>query len=164
MKRMLPFPITSGFLLVMWLLLNQTLAPGQVLLAGLVAWSVPYLMRRMQPVRATKVGRPGIMLKLLGTVVFDICRSSVGVCTVILGSAHRRETSGFMTVPLELRAPHGLAVLSCIINSTPGTVWAELSDDRRLLMLHVLDLHDEQWWINTIKQRYEKPLMAIFES
>ena len=47
--------------------------------------------------------------------------------------------------------------------SKPGTCWSELSADGRLLMIHVLDLHDEQWWVDTIKTRYEKPLMAIFE-
>jgi len=42
-------------------------------------------------------------------------------------------------------------------------VWGELSADRSLLMIHVLDLHDEQWWIDTIKNRYERPLRSIFE-
>lgn len=163
MKRWLPFPIISALLLAMWLLLNETVAPAQILLGMLLAWAVPYLTRGMQPVRPKRVGSLGMMAKLLCVVVLDICRSCVAVSGVILGAAHRREKSGFMTVPLDMRAPHGLAVLSCIVNSTPGTVWAELSEDRQLLMLHVLDLHDEEWWINTIKQRYEKPLMAIFE-
>ena len=96
-------------------------------------------------------------------VLVDITRSCINVTGVILGKAERREQSGFMSIPLDLRDPHGLAVLSAIINSTPGTCWSELSADGRLLMIHVLDLHDEQWWVDTIKTRYEKPLMAIFE-
>jgi multicomponent K+:H+ antiporter subunit E len=35
--------------------------------------------------------------------------------------------------------------------------------DRHVLALHVFDLHDEQWWVDTIKQRYERPLIEIFE-
>jgi multicomponent K+:H+ antiporter subunit E len=32
-----------------------------------------------------------------------------------------------------------------------------------LLMIHVLDLVDEAEWIRTIKQRYERHLLEIFE-
>jgi multicomponent K+:H+ antiporter subunit E len=96
-------------------------------------------------------------------VLIDIVRSCINVSLIILGPREWRQRSGFMSIPLDLRDPHGLAVLSAIINSTPGTVWAEISEDRLLLMIHVLDLHDEQWWTNTIKTRYETPLRAIFE-
>jgi len=152
----------SVFLAIMWLVLVQSLAPGHLLLALLLGLWVPHATRRMRPLQP-RLHRPGTMLRLLVTVLGDIVRSCIQVSAIILGKPHRRERSGFMSLPLDLRDPHGLAVLSAIINSTPGTVWAELSADRRWLMIHVLDLHDEQWWIDTIKNRYEKPLMAIFE-
>jgi len=37
MKRMLPFPLLTTGLLVLWLLLNQTLSPGHLLLGGAAA-------------------------------------------------------------------------------------------------------------------------------
>ena len=49
------------------------------------------------------------------------------------------------------------------LGRTPGTVWANLSLDGTTLTLHVLDLNDEAGWITTIKERYEKLLMEIFE-
>ena len=54
-------------------------------------------------------------------------------------------------------------MLATIVTSTPGTVWADLSQDGATLTLHVLDLRDERRWIDTIKQRYERLLMEIFE-
>ena len=68
-----------------------------------------------------------------------------------------------MKIPLDLRDPYGLATLACIICATPGTVWAGLSPDGCSLTIHVLDLQDEEAWVRTIKQRYERPLMEIFE-
>ena len=59
--------------------------------------------------------------------------------------------------------PYGLAMLACIITATPGTIWAGLSADGRYLTIHVLDLQDEETWIRTIKDRYERRLMEIFE-
>ena len=162
MKRLVPTPMMSLFLFGLWLVLNQSMAPGTVVMAALIGVVVPLLTNGMRPLRA-RVRRPVVIARLLANVLFDITRSCVNVTIVILGRHERREQSGFMSIPLDLRDPHGLAMLSAIINSTPGTCWSELSADGRLLMIHVLDLHDEQWWIDTIKTRYEKPLIAIFE-
>jgi multicomponent K+:H+ antiporter subunit E len=71
--------------------------------------------------------------------------------------------SQFIRVPLDLRDPYGLALLSCLINCTPGTVWVEILPGTHDLALHIFDLQDEQWWIDTIKREYEGPLMEIFE-
>ena len=162
MRRLLPTPLMSVFLFGLWLALNQSVAPGELLLGAALGIAVPLLTNAMRPLRP-RVRRPVVIVRLFIHVLIDITRSCANVAGVILGKAKRRQRSGFMSVPLDMRDPHGLAVLSAIINSTPGTVWAELSADRKLLMIHVLDLHDEQWWTDTIKTRYEKPLMAIFE-
>ena len=68
-----------------------------------------------------------------------------------------------MNIPLDLRDPYGLAALACIITSTPGTFWVELRSGDGMLMIHVLDLIDESEWIQTIKGRYERLLLEIFE-
>ena len=88
---------------------------------------------------------------------------SIGVGRVILGAAQRQPTIGFLKIPLDLRDPHGLAMLSIIVTGTPGTVWSGHDPTTNVLTLHVLDLQDEDAWIHTIKDRYERPLMEIFE-
>jgi len=163
-KRWLPFPIMSAFLFCMWLLLNQTLEPAHVLFALLAAWALPWWFRGLQPIRADQVRKPWLIITLFVKVFHDICVSAWDVSVVILGAHWRRQHSGFMTIPMDMKSPHGLAVLACIINSTPGTVWAELTDDRCYLMIHVLDLRDEEAWCKLIKERYEQPLMEIFGS
>ena len=56
-----------------------------------------------------------------------------------------------------------VAVLAMIVCITPGTAWAELSLDRSVLLLHVLELDDAATVIADVKRRYEAPLMEIFE-
>ena len=162
MRRWLPSPLISCFLFGLWLVLNQSLAPGHLVLGLALALVVPALTAGTRPLRP-RIRRPWLLLGLAGSVLVDVIVSCGRVSVIILGGSARRRNSGFLDIPLDLRDPHGLAVLACIVNSTPGTVWAELSDDRSLLTLHVLDLRDEQAWIETIKTRYEKPLRAIFE-
>ena len=54
------------------------------------------------------------------------------------------------------------AALISIVSLSPGTLCAELSDDRRSLLVHVLDLDDEAALTERIKSRYETPLKEIF--
>jgi multicomponent K+:H+ antiporter subunit E len=97
-------------------------------------------------------------------VLADVVRSNIAVARIILGFTGRREIhSGFVHIPLDLRDPHGLGALAMIVTATPGTVWAGLSPNDDVLTLHVLDLRDEQAWIDLIKGRYEARLLRIFE-
>jgi len=150
-------------LLAMWLLLNGSLAPTQIALGMLLAVGMVLGFRPVRPLQP-RIRRPQAIVRLMGRVLIDIVRSNIGVARIILGLVRGRQVrSGFLKVPLDLRDPHGLAALAAIVTSTPGTVWADLTNDGRTLTLHVLDLRDEEAWIRTIKHRYERLLMEIFE-
>lgn len=158
------FPILLvATLLAMWLLLAVEISFAQVTFGLLLAVLLVLAIARLRPVRP-RVRRPHLIVTLALTVVVDILRSNVAVARIVLGLVRDRQVhSGFLEIPLELRDPHALAVLSVIVTSTPGTSWAGLSPDGGTLRLHVLDLQDESEWISLIKERYERPLREIFE-
>ena len=157
-------PVLLGFVLLgMWLLLNSRLTPAQLLLGAALAVGMLALAARLRPVRP-RLYRPLLVLPLLASVLVDGVRSNVGVARIVLGLTGSREVhSGFLTIPIELRDPHALAMLAAIITATPGTAWAGLSSDGTRLTLHLLDLRNEAEWTAMIKQRYETPLRRIFE-
>jgi multicomponent K+:H+ antiporter subunit E len=149
-------------LLALWLLLNDTLSVGQVALGAVLAVLLAWAASSLRPVRS-RPGRPLTALTLIWHVAVDIAHSNVAVGRIVWLGRHSDATPGFLEIPLRIRDPHGLAALACIITYTPGTVWADYSEDDNLLTLHVLDLKDEAQWLYTIQQRYETPLMEIFE-
>lgn len=163
LQRWLPSPLLSVALLVMWLLLNQSVAPGQILLGGLLAIAAPLLTRPLRPLAPVPFRKPVVLARLLSMALIEIIRSCFNVSRIILFAKTKGLNSQFIRIPLNLKHPHGLALLSCLINSTPGTVWVEILPDSHDLALHVFDLHDDQWWVDTIKTRYEKPLIEIFD-
>lgn len=164
MKRWLPSPLTSIMLMLLWLLLNQSLEPAHLLLGACLGVIVPRLVAPLlQPIGYPRPKKPLVLFRLLAMALVEIVRSSFNVSRIILFAKAEGLNSQFIKVPLDLRNPYGLALLSCLINSTPGTVWVEILSGSHELALHVFDLHDEKWWINTIKTRYEKPLIEIFE-
>ena len=164
MTRWLPYPFVSLALCALWLLLNQTLYPGHILLGVALGVAGPLVTRRLQPLGYPRLRKPVVALRLLGFASVEVVRSCLNVSRVILFGDYANLNSQFIRVPLTMRDPYGLAALSCLINMTPGTVWTEVQPDGHELILHVFDLHDAAWWVDTIKTRYEAPLIAIFET
>ena len=161
MSRILPHPLLSGAMFSLWLLLNQSLSPGHVLLAAAIALIAGWIFAGFDPSKA-RVRRPVAIIRLMSRVVFDVAKSNAAVALIILGAGRRNRRPGFVRIPLELRNPYGLATLACIITSTPGPLWVDLDHGSGTLTIHVLDLADEGEWVRTIKGRYEEPLLEIF--
>lgn len=162
MKRAPLIPLLPVFLVLMWLLLNDSLSPGHVVLGSVIALAVTAAVAALRPLPAWP-HRLQVALGLIWHVFIDIVRSNLAVGQIVLGAARYRPNIEFIKIPLDLRDPHGLAMLTIIITGTPGTVWSGHDVENNVLTLHVLDLHDETAWVRTIKQRYERPLMEIFE-
>ncbi|TAL74254.1 MAG: Na+/H+ antiporter subunit E [Rhodanobacter sp.] len=162
MRRLLPHPWMAALLLVVWLLLRHSLAPGTWVAGGLLAWILAWTYGRLAPPPA-RVRHLPTLLRLFARVAADIVRSNFAVARLVLGR-RRRVHAGFVAIPLALTDPHGLALLACIITSTPGTIWVEHDPQRSVLLIHVLDLVDETVWVEAIKRRYEQPLLRVFQS
>ena len=161
MSRILPYPLLAASLLVMWLLLNG-LSAGHLVLGTFVALAASRAMTALQPAKP-RLRRWGQIPVLVAVVFVDILYSNVAVLGIILKGRRWRGSSGFLAIPLELRDRTGLAILACIITSTPGTAWVDYHSGRNELLIHVLDLSDPEGLSRDIKQRYESRLMEIFE-
>ena len=143
-------------------MLNSTLAPAHLLLAAFLGWAIPYLSSRLMG-RRVGLHRPLLVLRLLLTVLFDIVVANLTVARLILGLGPRSALRpAFVQVPVDLREPYAVFTLACIITLTPGTVSATISEDRRCLLVHALDVDDEASLIAGIRQRYERPLKELF--
>ena len=170
--KWLPTPYRSLLLFIVWLLLNNSVSPGHLVLAVILAIVIPlatWPFRTKQPL----IIKPGLAFRHLMLVLYDIITANVHFAILILGP-NKKLTPGFVKVPLDLTESMPITVLASTVSLTPGTVSAEVypwseslvageEPEQRFLLIHVLDLKDEQALINTIKQRYEAPLKEIFQ-
>ena len=161
MKRRFPAPLLSATLFAVWLLLNNTLDPAQLVLGALLAIVVPWFTETLRPERP-RIRRPLLIVRLGLVVLWDIVLSNIEVARRILGPEEAIKPA-FVWMPLELTDPHAIVSLAGIITMTPGTLSAELSPDRRHLLVHAFNVDDEAALIAQMKARYEAPLKEIFE-
>ncbi len=157
MSRLVPAPLLSVVLFGAWLLLNGVSA-GHVVLAAVLGIAIPWFTEPFRPDRFRLRSWP-TLVALAVTVLWDIVVSNVQVAWLIIGP-ERRIHPRFVWLPLDIRDPHGIATLAGIITMTPGTLSADLTDDRRFLLVHALNVADEAALVASIKTRYEAPLSA----
>ncbi len=162
MKALINFLPLPLLLLCLWLLLNDSIAIGQISLGLVLAIVLSLLAPILRPVRA-HIARPLKAISLSINVAIDIAKSNLAVGIRIMHGQRSLAQPGFLDIPLRIRDPHGLAALACIVTFTPGTVWSGHDPDANILTLHVLDLSDGPGLTQIIQKRYQEPLIEIFE-
>lgn len=161
MRRLLPHPLLTLTLAILWLLLVNQFSAGHLVLGLLLGWLIPLLTSAFWP-EHVRVRHTGVLLRYLVVFVYDIVRGSFQVAWLILKGPARLKPA-FVVVPLELRTDLGISLLANTISLTPGTVSSRLSADKRTLVVHTLNTDDPEALVAEIKQRYEMPLKKIFE-
>jgi multicomponent K+:H+ antiporter subunit E len=160
-KRWLPSPVLTVVLAVCWPVLNQSWSLGHVLLGLALAVVVPWFTEPLREQRPN-IGKPRVIVRLALCVLKDIVTSNIDVARLILGKEAAIRPA-FVWFPLTVTDPHAIVALAGIITMTPGTLSADITPDRRHLLVHALHVDDEAALIATIHERYEQPLMEIFQ-
>ncbi|PHO11174.1 Na+/H+ antiporter subunit E [Malaciobacter canalis] len=161
-NRILPHPILSVILVIIWLLLNNTIAPGHILLGAFLAVLIPWFTSSFWPERVY-IRNPLTFLKFSLVVIYDIVVANLTVAKQVIGPNSNLKPT-FFKLPLDITHPLGISTLASTISLTPGTVSCDLSEDRKYLIIHGLVIDDAKKTIKEIKKRYEKPLMEVFKS
>jgi len=170
--RWLPTPYRSLILFLVWLLLNQSVAPVHLFFGAVLAIVIPLFTLRFRDPQPL-VERPLLALRYMLRVLADIVIANAQVAVLILGP-RRNLNPAFVRVPLDLQHALPLTILANTVSMTPGTVSADICPNiedwpadqplpQRWLLIHVLNLTDEAKLVSDIKLRYEAPLKEIFQ-
>jgi multicomponent K+:H+ antiporter subunit E len=155
-----PQPWLSLILFVTWQFLSEGISGASIVMGLFLAWAIPQITQGFWPekpafVKARRL--PGYLAVLL----WDIVVASFSVAKLILSPRQPRPI--FVCYPLQLEDPLAITILASTISLTPGTVSADVSDDQRILLIHTLDAESSQEVIDAIHNRYEKPLLEMFQ-
>jgi len=159
-RRLFPHPLMSATLVVVWLLLHNDVSVIDVITGVFLGTVIPLFTHVFWPERP-KMARPGKILILCLRLLGDIVTANLVVALTIL-SPRAKPHPDFVEFPLELTDEFAITVLAGMISLSPGTVSAELSEDRRTLLIHALNVADKPALVAEIKRRYEHPLREIF--
>ncbi len=158
--RWVPYPRFSVVLALLWMLLNNTLDPGHILLGVVLGCALPLLMRNILPPLPV-VRRPGKALAFVLLVLGDIVVANLRVARLVLGPVSSLRPR-LVTIPLDIADPVVASILAGTVTLTPGTISVDLDLQARRLVVHALDATSDAAIIDEVKTRYEARLREIF--
>lgn len=161
MSKLIPAPWWSLFLLLFWLLLQNTVSFGATLLGLILAVIIPLYTLRARDYRTT-LHRPLLAVQYFFILLVDIILSNFNIAAIILMPKNRIKPA-LIEFPLEVTGSVPITILASTISLTPGTISAELARDGRSLLIHALNVQDAEATVQQIKQRYERRLKEIFQ-
>lgn len=160
-RRILPHPVLSLVVALVWLLLVNRFAWGSLVFALILGLVVPAATAPYWPHRA-RIGSPAKIVAYVAIVIWDIIKANIAVARIVLFLPKRDLRPCWLPVPLDLTSPEAITVLAGTITLTPGTVSCDLSEDGRALLVHCLHAPDPASVLDEIKTRYEARLKEIF--
>lgn len=158
---LMPHPLLTLILTIVWMLLQNELSAGMVVFGFILGVIIPWSTSIWWP-DTPKGFRPGKMISYSFIVIWDIIVANIQVAWIVLTVPTSKLKPAWIVVPLKLREPEAITMLAGTITLTPGTVSADLSDQGRCLLVHVLHTDDPDAVLEDIKTRYEARLLEIF--
>ena len=158
---LLPHPLLTLLLAVVWVLLQNQVSAGMVVFGIILGILIPRVTSIWWP-DTPKGFRIGKMVSYSFIVLWDIVVANIQVAWIVLTVPNSKLKPAWIVVPLELRQPEAITMLAGTITLTPGTVSADLSNKGNSLLVHVLHTDDPNAVLEDIKTRYERRLLEIF--
>ena len=160
-RWLLPHPLLTLILAVVWTLLQNEVSAGMVVFGIILGIIIPWMTSIWWP-DTPKGFSLGKMIPYSFMVIWDIIVANIQVAWIVLTVPNTKLKPAWIVVPLELKQPEAITVLAGTITLTPGTVSADLSDEGHSLLVHVLHTDDADAVRDEIKTRYEARLLEIF--
>jgi|SRR5690554_921456 len=68
---------------------------------------------------------------------------------------------GIVAVPLDVKSDLEITLLANLISLTPGTLSLDISDDKDILYVHTMYVHEKQEFIDSIKNGFERKVLEL---
>ncbi|MDX1711527.1 MAG: Na+/H+ antiporter subunit E [Rhodovibrionaceae bacterium] len=103
-----------------------------------------------------------LVARLIGVFLFELAMSALSVLKLVVTPGHNYKP-GILAVPLETRNGVEITVFANLITLTPGTLSIDVSQDRRTLYVHAIDIRDPEAEKRAMKTAFEDNIMEAFE-
>jgi len=101
-------------------------------------------------------------LRLIALFVRELIRSALRVSWLVL-QPRPLLRPGIIAYPLSVTSDRQIVLLANMITLTPGTLSIDVSDDRRTLFIHVLDVVDREALIGQIAAGFETQILRTIK-
>ncbi|HLV40881.1 MAG TPA: Na+/H+ antiporter subunit E [Brumimicrobium sp.] len=146
-------------LAIVWVFLTGTITATNFafgfILSFLVLWLISYNQRK----RKYFVIGPRI-ISFVFYFLYELVKANLQVAADVITPKFYMEP-GIIRYPLDAKSDLEITMLANVITLTPGTLSLDISDDRKVLYIYAMYVHDKQDFIDGIKNGFEKRILEI---
>jgi multicomponent Na+:H+ antiporter subunit E len=151
--------VANLFLALVWAMITEGFTLGQLAVGFVFSY---VLLLFLNPL----VGGSVYFLKVRQVLSFGVFFIKELIIANLRVAYHVITPSSFfkpavIAVPLEPMTDLEATLLANVLTLTPGSFSVDLSSDRRVLYVHVMDAEDPDAVRKEIKDQYEKPLLEV---
>lgn len=144
---------------LLWSFVTGNVTVANLVVGFVLGYVVLMFAERVPGFRSTAT-RIWKSVALLLFFLRELWASNLNVAYLVI-SARPKLAPGVVAVPLEVRTDTEITLLANLITLTPGTMSVEVSDDRRVLYVHGVDVTDRDGFIRSIKDGFEKRIIEV---
>ena len=152
----------SVLLALAWAALQGKITLANLLVGYALGYGILVLLAKGGVMPSTFASRTVHAVGLAAFFVWELLLANVRVAIDVL----RPRTTirpAVVAIPLDVTSDGEILMLSMLINTTPGSVTIDLSDDRRTLYVHVMHMTDAETTRHEIKEGFERRVRLVFD-
>lgn len=133
------------------------------LLLGVAVASLATLLIRERIKSPHVLRRLWLSLDLAAMFIYELALSACRVAFLVLTpDLKRRLAPAIIAYPLTVKSDAEITLLANLVTLTPGTLSVDVSEDRSILFIHALEMHDREETIASIRNGFEAKIIEVF--
>jgi multicomponent Na+:H+ antiporter subunit E len=143
-----------------WVALTGQFTLASLLTGTMLGHLVLLVLARGGVLSVREVGRVERALALLAYLLWQIVLANFRIALDVVRIRHRMRP-GVIRLPLEVTTEGEILLLAAMINITPGSVALGISDDRRVMYVHVMHMYSPDEARRDIKTGFERRVLQL---
>lgn len=153
--------ILANLLLALaWVGLNGRFALDTLLAGAVFGRIVLLVLARGEVLPRAEVGRLERAFSLLAYLLWQIVLANLRLTRDVVSIRHSMRP-GVIQVPLSITTDGEILLLAAMINITPGSVALDVSEDRRIMYVHVMHITTPDEARQEIKNGFERRILEL---
>ncbi|WP_404405567.1 Na+/H+ antiporter subunit E [Pelagibacterium halotolerans] len=134
------------------------------LLLGVAVAVIALFFVRDRVTRPNFLRRIWRVLSLVGLFLYELMMSAIRVAVLVASPDMKRKIHpAIIAYPLTVTSDAEITLLANLITLTPGTLSIDVSEDRKTLYVHALELRSEEETVQSIRTGFEAKILEVFE-
>lgn len=151
--------LSNLLLTIIWVLATGTFSEENFIFGFLISFCILYIITINSEDRKYFTILPKLVSFLL-FMSWEIIKANLVTVKESLYAKSKLEPA-VVAVPLTVISDIEITMLATMVSVTPGTLVMDISDDKKVMYIHVMHMTNKQDFIDEVKNKFEKRLLDI---